>query len=441
MRRYLIDSIKTWKNSPNRKPLLLYGARQVGKTWLIREFAASDYDTLIELNFSTNESLKEIFAENISPKHIIEQLEIKFNKSIDPNRTLLFFDEIQEAQRAMDSLKAFNELAPEYHIAAAGSFLGVMTGRKPVGQTDQLTLYPMSFCEFLEAAGHNMLAEAINRGDTKVLSGLSSKTETLLKQYYYVGGMPAAVLEFVSSGDLNRVREIQNNLLIDYKGDFSKHISVYDFPKVGMLWDSIPVHLTKEKKKFVYKEIKTGARAAEFENAMQWLVDTGMVYKINRIENPQIPLTANQSFGFFKLYMLDIGLFGAKTEISPRDIFSPNVDISDNFNGAMAEQFVCQELKCTRYDSWQTKSLFYWSREKSQAELDFLIQYDGEIIPIEVKSARHTKSKSLQVYSQEYKPKYAVRTSLKNFGVEGNLYSIPLYMIGNLFNLQPHHKC
>jgi predicted AAA+ superfamily ATPase len=435
MERDILESLKNWKNSQNRKPLMLFGARQVGKTWLVRDFAALEYNTFIELNFYTNDSLKEIFTRDITPKHIIQQLEIKFNKTIDPARTLLFFDEIQESQRAMDSLKAFNDLAPEYHIVAAGSFLGVMMGRKPVGQTDHLTLYPMSFCEFLEAAGHNMLADAINQCDTNALLGLASMTETLLKQYYYVGGMPEAVQEYITSGDLDRVREIQSKLLIDYRGDFSKHISVHDIAKVGILWDSIPIHLAKEKKKFMYKEIKTGARAAEFENAMQWLVDTGLVHKINRIDNPQIPLSTNQTFGFFKLYMLDIGLFGAKAEISPRDIFAPNVDISDNFNGAMAEQFVCQELKCVRHDSWHLNPLYYWGREKSQAELDFLTQHNGEIIPIEVKSARHTKAKSLQVYIQEYKPKYAVRTSLKNYGVEGSMHSIPLYMISKLLEL------
>jgi len=443
MKRHSLESLKKWKNSPNRKPLLVFGARQVGKTWLVREFAASDYADLIELNFFAHDSLKEIFDKDITPQHIIQQLEIKFNRKIDPERTLLFFDEIQESQRAMDSLKIFNDRAPQYNVIAAGSFLGVMMGRKPVGQTDQITLYPMSFCEFLEAAGHSMLADTIKRRDTDALSGLNSMTEILLKQYFYVGGMPAAVLEFITSGgetplfgfggtfgNLDKVREIQNKLLTDYRGDFSKHIGLHDIPKVGMLWDSIPVHLAKEKKKFVYKEIKTGGRAAEFENAMQWLVDTGLVYKINRVDTPHMPLAANQSFGIFKLYMLDIGLFGAKAEISPRDIFAPNVDISGCFNGALAEQFVCQELKSARISP-----LFYWGREKSQAELDFLTQSNGEIIPIEVKSARHTKAKSLQVYMREYNPAHAVRSSLKNYGVEGNLYSVPLYMISELMNI------
>ena len=430
MRRYIQDSLKNWKNSPNRKPLLLYGARQVGKTWIVRDFAASHYVDLMELNFYTNNSLKGIFEIDITPKRIIRQLEAMFGRRVDPEKTLLFFDEIQEAQRAMDSLKTFNDLAPEYNIIAAGSFLGVMTGRRPVGQTDQKTLYPMSFYEFLEAAGHKQAVRIIRERDEISLNGLSKFLTDLLKQYYYTGGMPAAVLEYISSGDLQNVREIQNNLLSDYKGDFSRHIGLHDIPKVNMLWDSIPVHLSKEKKKFVYKEIKSGARAADFENAMQWLVDTGLVYKINRVENPQIPLAAHQSFGIFKLYMLDIGLFGAKANISPRDIFTPGTDLSASFNGALAEQFVCQELK-----SAKVKELFYWGKEKSQAELDFILQNSGEIIPLEVKSAQHTKAKSLNVYIGKYKPKYAVRTSLKNFGVENNSYSIPLYMISDLMEI------
>jgi predicted AAA+ superfamily ATPase len=434
MKRYALDSLKNWKNSPNRRPLLLFGARQVGKTWLVRDFAAADYTDFIELNFFNNDSLKDIFNTDISPKHIINQLEIQFNRNIDPAKTLLFFDEIQESQKAMDSLKTFNDLAPEYNLIAAGSFLGVMMGQKPVGQTDQLTLFPMSFYEFLEAAGREKVVNAIRERDVTTLIGLSGLLVDLLKQYFFVGGMPAAVLEYITSGDLNKVREIQTNLLVDYKGDFSRHVGLHDIPKVSMLWDSIPLHLVKEKKKFVYKEIKTGARAAEFENAMQWLVDTGLVYKINRVDNPQIPLIANQSFGIFKLYMLDIGLFGAKAEISPRDIFTPNVDITGNFNGALAEQFVCQELK-----SAKVSSLFYWGREKSQAELDFLIQNEGEIIPIEVKSTRHTKAKSLYVYMNEYKPEHAIRTSLKNYGIEGNLYSLPLYMISDLLTITKKH--
>jgi predicted AAA+ superfamily ATPase len=353
-------------------------------------------------------------------------LEIRFNKKIDPSKTLLFFDEIQESERAIDALKSFNDLAPEYNIIAAGSFLGVMTGRKPVGQIDRITLYPMSFCEFLEAAGHSMLADAIRQCNISVVTGACDILETLLKQYFYVGGMPAAISEFITGGDLDKVRTLQNELLADYKDDFSKHIrDPRTAPKIRMLWDSIPLHLFKENQKFVYKNIKTGGRAAEFEEAMQWLVDTGIVYKINKVENPKIPIAMHYKEYFFKLYMLDIGLFCAKAEIKPADILLTNADIIGNMNGVLAEQFVLQELKANN----KIGSLYYWGREGSTAELDFITQLNGEIIPIEVKSSKNTKSKSLNVYMHEYKPAYAIRTSLKNYGIADNLYSVPLYMI------------
>ena len=433
MIRKLKKDLEDWKKSSNRKPLLLYGARQVGKTWLIRDFATSNYDNLVELNFLTNESLKNIFNKDISPQYIIQQLEIRFNTKINPDKTLLFFDEIQESERAMDVLKSFNELAPQYNIIAAGSFLGVMSGRKPVGQTDQLIIYPMSFCEFLEAIGHNMLAAAIKEHDTNTITSNADVLENHLRQYFYVGGMPAPVLEFITSGNTEKVREIQNELLFDYKGDFSKHIrNPYTTPKIRMLWDSIPMHLFKENKKFIYKNIKVGGRASEFEEAMQWLKDTGLIYKINKVETPKIPLTMHYKEDYFKLYMLDIGLFCAKAEISPSDIFLPNNNnLIDNMNGALAEQFVLQELKTAG-----VSPLFYWGRDGSSiAEIDFITQANSEIIPIEVKSGANTKAKSLMVYIKEYQPKYVVRTSLKNYGIMNNLYSIPLYMISKLIDI------
>jgi predicted AAA+ superfamily ATPase len=428
MRRYALESLKNWKKSPNRKPLLLYGARQVGKTWLVREFAKSDYDGFIELNFFTDDSLKSIFDTDISPSYIIQQLELRFNRKIDPAKTLLFFDEIQESQRAMDALKAFNDAGSEYNIIAAGSFLGVMLGRKPVGQTDHMTLCPMSFCEFLEANYRELLANTIKQHDVTGLMGVSKLLESLLKEYFYIGGMPAVVKEYVNSKDWTKARQIQNELINAYKGDFSKHIIDPRIgPKIRMLWDSISLHLVKENKKFVYKNIKIGGRAKEFEEAMQWLVDTGLVHKIHKVETPKLPLKMHYKEDFFKLYMLDIGLMAAQAEISPADILSANSDIVDDMNGALAEQFVLQELKAA-----DISPIFYWGRENSTAEIDFLTQGNGEIIPIEVKSAKHTKSQSLKVYMQEYKPKRAIRTSLKNYGVVDNLYSVPLYMISEL---------
>ena len=441
MERHVIEDLIKWKNSSNRKPLMLFGARQVGKTWLVREFATFNYEDYIELNFFTDDSLKAIFDKNITPSQIIQQLELRFNREIDPVNTLLFFDEIQESQRAMDALKSFNDSSSEYNIIAAGSFLGVMIGRRPVGQTDQLTLYPMSFCEFLEAMGKNILSDTIKNCDVAALSSASDLLESLLKQYYFVGGMPEAVNEYVMTGNLEKVREIQNGLITTYKGDFSKHINdPRTEPKIRMLWDSISLHLVKENKKFIYKNVKSGGRAAEFENAMQWLVDTGLVHKIYKVETPKIPLKMHYKEDFFKLYMMDIGLLGAQAEIRPADILASGADIVDDMNGALAEQFVCQELKAAR-----VSPLFYWGREGSTAEVDFLTQNNlnhssSDIIPIEVKSAKHTKSQSLKVYMQDYNPKNVVRTSLKNYGVTqinntGNLYSVPLYLISQLLRL------
>jgi len=432
MVRYAIKDLIDWKNSSNRKPLLLFGARQVGKTWLVRNFAKTNYDDFIELNFLTDEAFKKIFNKDISPAYIIQQLEFYFNRKIDHDKTLIFFDEIQESQRAMDSLKSFNDSNKKYYIIAAGSFLGVMLGRKPVGQTDQMTLYPLSFSEFLEAMGQENLADAIKNINFAALTGASDILESLLKQYYYTGGMPAVVNEYVSSADLEKVREIQNELIMAYKGDFSKHINdIRTEPKIRMLWDSISLHLIKENKKFIYKNVKSGGRAAEFENAMQWLVDTGMIYKINKVETPKLPLKMHYKEDIFKLYMLDIGLLGAQAEIRAADILASGSDIVDDMNGALAEQFVCQELITAK-----VSPIFYWGREGSTAEIDFIIQGDREVIPIEVKSAKHTKSQSLKIFIQEYNPAFAVRSSLKNYGlastVSGNLYSIPLYLISKI---------
>jgi len=431
MERYLINDLKKWQKSEKRKPLLLYGARQVGKTWLVRKFASSCYRNYIELNFLTDTALKAIFDKDISPAYIIHQLKLHFNKEIKPERTLIFFDEIQESQRAMDSLKSFNDKGREYNIIAAGSFLGVMTGSRPVGQTEHLTLYPMSFCEFLEASGRSNLAQAINQCDTKTLSGAGDLLEYFLKQYYYVGGMPAVVSEFITSSDLDKTRKIQNELISTYKGDFSKHINdSRTEPKIRMLWDSVSLHLAKENKKFIYKNVKSGGRAAEFENAMQWLTDTGLVYKINKVQTPKLPLKMYFKNDFFKLFMIDIGLLCAQAEIRPAHILAAGTDIVDDMNGMLAEQFVCQELKAAG-----VSPLFFWGREGSTAEIDFITQGERDVIPIEVKSAKHTKAQSLKVYMQEYNPSFAVRTSLKNFGIAGKLYSIPLYLISQLEKL------
>ena len=427
MKRNAIESLKAWKNSVNRKPLILYGARQTGKTWLLKEFGRTNYKQTIYLNFDDNKKLGDYFQQDLDTARIIDAIGSVFNTEINPADTLIIFDELQECQRAKDSLKYFNENAPQYHIASAGSFLGVAAGKFPVGNVDSLTLYPMSFYEFLEAIEREKLLDAIKERDRPLLESLSGLLSDMLKTYFYVGGMPAAVDMYARSKDLVKVRKVQNEILQNYKSDFSKHIFPHDIPKVRMLWDSIPVHLAREKKKFVYRDVKTGGRASEFENAMDWLINTGLVYKISRILKPELPLARDEEREAFKLFMLDIGLLCAKANIDLAAFYEARAKIFDDFHGAISEQYVCQELKAAGENP-----LFYWGREKGAAEVDFILQHKNEIIPLEVKSEKHTQSKSLKVYIEEYGPKTAVRTSLKNMGVYGTLHSVPLYMIASL---------
>jgi len=406
--------------------MILYGARQVGKTWLLKEFGRLEYRQIVYLNFDEDSELSTYFGQNLDTGRIITALESHFDVKITPGDTLLIFDELQECQRAKDSLKYFNEKAPQYHIAAAGSFLGVASGKFPVGQVDGFTLYPMSFYEFLEAAGHSVLLENINELNP-ALEDMHNLLTDMLKAYLYVGGMPAAVNVFVRTKDLASVRETQNMILSDYKNDFSKHISPSDIPKVRMLWDSIPAHLAREKKKFIYKDVKTGGRASEFENAMDWLVNTGLVYKIQRTLTPKLPLSRDQDREAFKLFMLDVGLLCAKTNVDLSLFYSAEPKIFEGFQGALTEQYVCQELKCSF-----SSPVFYWGRDRGAAEIDFITQYKNEVVPIEVKSGKSTQAKSLKVYMGEYKPKIAVRTSLcsiAKFHAPTALREIPLYFI------------
>ena len=430
MRRYALEGLKKWKNSTYRRPLILYGARQVGKTWLLKEFGRREYEQVVYLNFDDDKKLKEYFEKDLDTARIINALESLFNVSIIPENTLIIFDEIQECQRAKDSLKYFNENAPQYHIVTAGSFLGVASGKFPVGQVNSLTLFPMTFYEFLEAIGRDVLVESLKSLNRPLLESLSGLLIDMLKTYFYVGGMPVAVDCYAQSQSLIKVREIQHEILQNYKNDFSKHISSQDIPKVRMLWDSIPVHLAREKKKFIYRDVKSGGRASEFENAMDWLINTGLVYKIPRTLTPNLPLARDQEREAFKLFMLDIGLLCAKINVDLSVFYEANPKIFLDFHGAISEQYVCQELKATCENP-----LFYWGRDKGAAEIDFIMQYKNEIIPIEVKSERHTQSKSLKVYMEEYNPKTAVRISLKNIGVNNTLHSVPLYLIGSLLDV------
>ena len=390
-------------------------------------FGKGEYKQTLHLNFDRDKKLASIFGDDISPEQIINGLSARFNIDINPSDTLLIFDEIQASQRAKDSLKYFNEDAPQYHIAAAGSFLGVASGKFPVGQVDGLTLFPLSFAEFLEAADESRMLDILRRLDPVLINALAPKFTELLKAYMYVGGMPSVVNTYLETHNLQSVRHAQELILSNYKADFADNIPAGDLPKVRMVWDSIPYHLAKEKKKFVYKEIKTGGRAAEFENAVNWLINTGLVYRIDRTTDPKIPLSSYGEREYFKLYMLDVGLLGAKAELDISAFHLPDNHVFTEFKGAMTEQYVLQELKA------HTRSpVFYWGNDSGEAEVDFIMQYKSEIIPIEAKSAISTKAKSLAVYIKKYKPAHAIVSSLKPYETSGLIYSVPLYMAGEI---------
>jgi len=424
MKRIAYKELLNWKNSPDRKPLLLQGARQTGKTWLMEEFGKNEYQNVISINFEKQPDVSAYFDNDISPANIIKSLEHHFGAEIKAESTLIIMDEIQESERALNSLKYFCEDAPQYHIIAAGSFLGVASrGSFPVGKVNRIMVYPLSFNEFLEGTGKERYAQSIRNLDFKLIRSASGDYEKLLKTYYLVGGMPKAAASFAAREDLREVRVIQKEILSDYKDDFSKHITAVNSPKVRMIWESIPHHLSKEKKKFMYKEIMEGARSYTYEDAMNWLFNTRLVNKVSRVEENNLPLAGFADEKAFKLYMLDTGLFCAKAEVDITSLFENNSELLSYFNGAITEQYVMQELVTAGYKP------YYWGRERGEAEVDFIIQWRNEIVPIEVKSGFRKKSKSLDVYRRMYNPKNAVRTTLRNFGQMDGLFSIPLYMI------------
>ena len=431
MKRNIYKELLIWKNSPGRKPLILQGARQVGKTWLMRKFGENEYKNVVYVNFEEAKEVSVYFDGNINPVHIVKSLETHYDIRITPTDTLIIFDEIQESARALNSLKYFNENAPEYHIIAAGSFLGVAThGSFPVGKVDRITLYPLSFFEFLRGTGNERYLEHLEKKNFELIRIMAKDYEKLLKTYFLIGGMPKAVAAYSAREDMREIRVIQKTILEDYKDDFSKHITPVNTPKVEIIWDSIPVHLSKEKKKFIYKDIKSGARAYAYEDAMNWLFSTRLVYKVSRVTDNKLPLAIHaDEREAFKLYMLDIGLYAAKAELDVTTLFDGNPAIFGNFNGALTEQFVLQELIAAGFTP------YYWGRDKGEAEVDFVIQWKNEVVPVEVKASIRKKSKSLDVYRGLYHPSQVVRTTLNNYGRNQDLYSIPLYMLGCLRDL------
>lgn len=432
MYRYKIEELISWKNSQDRKPLIIRGARQVGKTWLMKEFGENNYEKCAYINFDDNSRMNQLFSGDFDIERIIQGLKIESGVNIEPENTLIIFDEIQETPKAVTSLKYFYENANQYHIVAAGSLLGVAMHEGtsfPVGKVDFLDLYPLNFHEFLKALGENELIELIKANDVNLITVFADKLKLYLKQYLYIGGMPEVVDSYIKNKNFEEVRRKQLVLLEAYEQDFSKHAPNNVVPRIRQLWNNIPTQLAKENKKFIYGLVKEGARAREYELALSWLIDCGLVYQVNRVNDCKIPLSAYQDFSAFKLYLLDVGLLCAMAKIDATTIIEGN-EIFIEFKGALTEQFVLTELKTNT-----TSPIFYWSSEKGIAEVDYIIQLGKNNIPIEVKANENLQSKSLKNFVQKYDTKINIRTSMSNYKKEEWLINIPLYLIGNIENI------
>ncbi len=426
MRRDKIEDLKAWKASADRKPLVIRGARQVGKTWLIRYFGESEYTNCIYVNFEDANSIKEMFVQDFDIERIIQTLEIYSQQKVSAENTLIIFDEIQEAPRAITSLKYFYEKAPQYHIVAAGSLLGMgLHGNIsfPVGKVNFMNLRPLSFCEFLSAIGEELLVEAIRKSNWNLIVPFNDKLISYLKTYYYVGGMPEVVKSYIETKDLALVRSKQNDILKSYVSDFSKHAPSDVVARINLLWRSIPSQLTKENKKFIYGIIREGARAKEFELAIQWLCDTGILLKINRVSKPHIPLIAYEEASVFKLFLLDVGLLSAMCFLDV-SILLEKSKIFTEFKGALTEQYALQELRNN-----EDHYLGYWTNDKSTAEVDFIVQTTNKIIPIEIKAETNVRSRSFRYFYDKYQPECAVRSSMLPYSKESWFDNIPLYGI------------
>ena len=432
MKRSAMQYLKKWKAKDNRKPLVIRGARQVGKTWLMKEFGKKEYQQTAYVNFEGNKRLKSLFAGDFDTRRLITALQIETGIPIHAENTLIIFDEIQEAEGALTSLKYFQENVPQYHIIAAGSLLGIALHQKtsfPVGKVEFLELYPLSYFEFLSAMGEQSLLDLLNSNDWPLIKNFKEKYIHYLRQYYFIGGMPEAVLSFKNHNDFQEVRAIQKQILSAYEQDFSKHAPYSIVPRIRMLWNAIPAQLAKENKKFIYKVVKPGARAKEYELALSWLIDCGLIYKVTRALKPGIPLKAYEDNQAFKLFVVDTGLLAAMGDIDAKTLLEGN-RIFEEFKGALTEQYVLQQLKTV-----SDLAIYYWSAERSSAEIDFLVQYAGAVVPIEVKAEENLQAKSLKAFCQKYSPSHAIRTSMSDYREESWLTNIPLYAIGNITSI------
>ena len=426
MYRKIMDYLEEWKKSEHRKPLILQGARQVGKTYSILEFGRINYENVAYFNFETNPRLNETFAENISPDYLIPILSYIAGQTIVKEKTLIVFDEVQLCERALTSLKYFCEEAPDYHIIVAGSLLGVAVNRAmysfPVGKVDMKTLYPMDIEEFMLAMGEEALVQQIKtcfETDKPMPSALHDAAMQLYRQYLVIGGMPECVMQFVQTRDYVLVRHTQDTILASYLNDMSKYNNLNEIKKTRLAYDNITVQLSKKNTRFQYKLIKKGGRASEFENAIEWLCLSGIVSQVYKVEQIKKPLENYRDIDSFKIYVSDLGLLCAKKDLAPNDIIYM-VDELNDFKGGMTENYVNVQLTVNEYNT------YYWESERG-AEIDFIIQREGQLIPIEVKSADNTRAKSLKLYMDTYKPAYAIKLSSKNFAFEDNKKIVPLY--------------
>jgi uncharacterized protein len=429
MERKELATLFEWKSSKNRKPLIVKGARQVGKTWLIKFFGQQAYQKVVYINFETASHLKGLFAEDLNTSRIIRALQIEAGFEITPGDTLIIFDEIQSAPEALHSLKYFCENTPDLHIVAAGSLLGVALHADvsfPVGKVDFMDLYPLSFQEFLRALGENSLASLLDSDDWPLISTFRNRYIELLRTYYFVGGMPEVVFTFGERHDYPAARKIQQQILYAWEQDFSKHPPADVIPRIRMVWNAIPSQLAKENRKFIYGAMKPGARARDYELALQWLIDCGLVYRINRISMPGFPLKGYEDFSAFKLFIVDTGILGAMGNLDPEILLKGDA-LFREFKGALTEQYVLQQLI-----SRANMPIAYWSAERSDAEIDFVIQQKNQIIPIEVKAEENLKSKSLKSYCMRWSPQTAIRTSMSDYRKESWFTNLPLYAVHRL---------
>ncbi len=432
MYRIAIEKLKRWKESKNRKPLIIEGARQVGKTWLMKEFGKLYYSDTVYINFDSNSTMKELFDSDLNVERIILGLELYTGKKIDFNNTLLIFDEIQEVPKALSSLKYFCENAPEYHIVCAGSLLGIALHQGtsfPVGKVDFLKLYPLSFKEFLIATGNERFADLLDKQDYQMITSFKQKYIDALKTYYFVGGMPEVVQNFVLNKDYNEVRSIQKRIFLAYEQDFSKHAPNEIVPKIRMLWNNIPSQLVKENKKFIYGLVREGARAKDYETGIMWLSDCGLVHKVSRINAPNNPLKVYEDLKSFKLFVVDIGLLSCMVGLHQQVLLEKN-DLFVEFKGALTEQYVCQQLKTI-----EDLGIYYYTNDRGSCEIDFIIDTGKQIIPVEVKAEINLKAKSLKTYQEKFTPKLSIRTAMTDFKKEETLINLPLYSIENIVKL------